>query len=115
MKTLITRDGWFFVSNNLSDLLKLVEECGLMMNIDSVEDFLFGEEKFVLLKAIVEPDEPVEIEEFYRTDLVLKKDVIANIHNDYSIDIDVKSSEIHFGGGIYREGLDWKLFIPLEL
>lgn len=105
MQTLVSRDGWFFVSQSLVDLLRITEECDLHMNVESIEALLFGKEQFVLLKATVPPEEE-PIEDFHGR----KFDIWGTTN-----DVKIKTTEIHFGGGIYREGESWKLFIPLEV
>lgn len=111
MNISVSKDGWFFISENLNDLLEIVKDCEFLFNIESIEAFLSKKEPFVLLKTIVPPLEQEVIEDFYS----VKHNVIANIEKNSSIDVNIKNVETHFGGGIYKDNNSWNLFIPLTL
>lgn len=111
MNISITKDGWVFRSESLNEILGVVKD-QFLYNIESIEALLFGKEKFVLLKSVVDNDVD-EIDDFYRTNLMFGKNVIGSL--DSSIDVNIKKTEIYLGAGIYKDGSNWNLFIPLDI
>jgi hypothetical protein len=94
-----------FTFANLSNILEIIKDTGFRIDTTTLESFLLGKESYILLKELV-------VNDIAETQNIYSGQVLRNIINNNSIDIDPRFKEIK--AGIFKENNFWKLYIPLE-